>query len=287
MTAREDQAFQDRLAAARNGDATAWVTLYHELAPLIIGYLRAQRLPDAEDVAGEVLLETVRDLGRFSGNAANLRSWVLSIAHHRLLDARRQQARRPVGSAPVDEVTAVVATDDPETETLAALGFGRLEPALAELTEEQRTVLLLRVIGDLPIAEVARITGKRPGAVKQLQRRAAEAMRRHLDAGAGGGAAGPSAARAVGAPGGAAAGAAGGRPDGAAAGPVGPAAGGPAGEPARGGPGAPRSFSARVPPARGRPPMDNGRAERTDTASPVSSARPSTLADRDGRRDER
>ena len=184
----DDAAFQARLAAARDGDDVAWVELYHELAPLIIGYLRAQRLPDAEDVAGEVLLEMVRDLGRFRGDAANLRSWVLSIAHHRLLDARRQQTRRPAGSTPVDEATEVVATDDPETETLAALGFGRLEPALAELTEEQRTVLLLRVIGDLPIAEVARITGKRAGAVKQLQRRAAEAMRRHLDAGEGDGA---------------------------------------------------------------------------------------------------
>ncbi len=180
----DDAAFQARLAAARAGDDVAWVELYHELAPLIIGYLRAQRLPDAEDVAGEVLLETVRDLDRFRGDAANLRSWVLSIAHHRLLDARRQQARRPAGSSPVEEATEAVASDDPEGETLAALGFGRLEPALAELTEEQRTVLLLRVIGDLPIAEVARITGKRPGAVKQLQRRASEAMRRHLDAAA-------------------------------------------------------------------------------------------------------
>jgi len=183
----DDAAFQARLAAARNGDDIAWVELYHELAPIIIGYLRAQRLPDAEDVAGEVLLETVRDLRRFRGDAANLRSWVLSIAHHRLLDARRQQARRPLGVAPVEEATEAAATDDPEAETLASLGFGRLEPALAELTEEQRAVLLLRVIGDLPIAEVARITGKRPGAVKQLQRRAAEAMRRHLDAGSGGG----------------------------------------------------------------------------------------------------
>lgn len=180
----DDAAFEARLAAARAGDDVAWSELYHELAPLLIGYLRAQRLPDAEDVAGEVLLETVRDLGRFRGDAANLRSWVLSIAHHRLLDARRQQARRPAGSSPVEQATEAVATDDPEAETLAALGFGRLEPALAELTEEQRTVLLLRVIGDLSIAEVARITGKRPGAVKQLQRRASEAMRRHLDAAA-------------------------------------------------------------------------------------------------------
>lgn len=188
MKARAEHVdFERRLAAARDGDADAWVALYHELAPLIIGYLRAQKLPDAEDVAGEVMLELVRDLHRFRGDAANLRSWVLSIAHHRLLDARRHQARRPISAAATDRGHDPAADDDPEAETLAVLGFGQLEPLLADLTDEQRTVLLLRVIGDLPITEVAGITGKRPGAVKQLQRRAAAALRRRLEADAAGG----------------------------------------------------------------------------------------------------
>jgi RNA polymerase sigma-70 factor, ECF subfamily len=179
----DDGAFQSRLAAARQGDDVAWVALYHELAPIIIGYLRAQRLPDAEDVAGDVLLEVVRDLHRFQGDADNLRSWALAITHHRLLDARRRTSRRPQRAEATADNDELAADDDPESEALGRLGFGRLEPALRALTDDQRTVLLLRVIGDLPIAEVARITGKRPGAVKQLQRRAAEAMRRQLDAG--------------------------------------------------------------------------------------------------------
>lgn len=176
-----DRDFEVRLDRARRGEATAWSELYHQLAPLVIGYLRAQRLPDPDDVAGEVMLEVVRDVHRFSGDADGFRSWVLTIAHHRLLDARRRDARRPATSTTHEQLGAPPAPDDPEAETLAALGFGELEPALARLTEDQRTVLLLRVIGDLPIAEVARITGRRQGAVKQLQRRAAAAMRRALD----------------------------------------------------------------------------------------------------------
>lgn len=177
----KDAAFDALLDAARSGDAVAWTDLYHEVAPLLIGYLRAQRLPDPEDVAGEVMLEVVRDLHRFSGDRSNLRSWVLAIAHHRLLDARRRDARRPATPTSPDELDPPPAGDDPEAETLSELGLGELEPALRELTDDQRTVLLLRVIGDLPLAEVARITGKRVGAVKQLQRRAVEAMRRVLD----------------------------------------------------------------------------------------------------------
>jgi RNA polymerase sigma factor (sigma-70 family) len=169
------------LERARGGDAAAWADLYHLVAPLVIGYLRAQRLPDPDDVAGEVLLEVVRDLHRFDGDSNGFRSWVLTIAHHRLLDARRREARRPSTPTSPDELRTPPSADDPEAETLAAIGFGELAPALASLTEEQRTVLLLRVIGDLPIAEVARITERRQGAVKQLQRRAAAAMRRVLD----------------------------------------------------------------------------------------------------------
>lgn len=177
---RTDPAFAARLHAARAGDGQAWSELYHGVAPLLIGYLRAQRLPDPEDVAGEVLLEVVRDLHRFEGSERNFRSWVLAIAHHRLLDARRRAARRPVSLVPGDELEPGRSPTDTETESLANLGFGELEPALATLTEEQRTVLLLRVVGDLSVAEVATIVGKRPGAVKQLQRRAADAMRRAL-----------------------------------------------------------------------------------------------------------
>ncbi len=177
----EQAGFQARLAAARDGDPVAWSELYHDVAPLVIGYLRAQRLRDAEDVAGEVLLEVVRDLHRFEGDAANLRSWVLAIAHHRLLDARRRAARRPRLAEPVEAHPTPAARDDPEAETLSALGFGRLEGLLSALTEDQRNVLLLRVVGDLSIAEVASITGRRPGAVKQLQRRAAAVMRRQLE----------------------------------------------------------------------------------------------------------
>jgi RNA polymerase sigma factor (sigma-70 family) len=177
---RAEGSFDDRVRAARAGDAEAWSQLYYDVAPILIAYLRAQRLRDPEDVAGEVLLEVVRDLHRFNGDRRHFRSWVLAIAHHRLLDARRREQRRPSVPVPPEQLGGTLAPDDPEADALATLGFGALEPALRTLTDDQRAVLLLRVIGDLPIAEVARITGKRNGAVKQLQRRAVEAMRRAL-----------------------------------------------------------------------------------------------------------
>jgi RNA polymerase sigma factor (sigma-70 family) len=175
-----DDGFPAVLAGARSGDPAAWSELYHATAPVLVGYLRAQRLPDPDDVAGEVLLEVVRDLHRFEGDERGFRSWVLAIAHHRLLDARRRASRRPVTSDRTSDLCSRAGLDDTEAEGLASLGLAELVRALDDLTTDQRSVLLLRVVGDLTTAEAADVLGKRPGAVKQLQRRAVEALKHRL-----------------------------------------------------------------------------------------------------------
>ncbi len=56
----------------------------------------------------------------------------------------------------------------------------RVERILEGLSEDQRAVLLLRFVGDMSIEDIARTIGKRPGAVKALQRRGLAAVRRQL-----------------------------------------------------------------------------------------------------------
>jgi RNA polymerase sigma-70 factor, ECF subfamily len=53
--------------------------------------------------------------------------------------------------------------------------------ALDALTDDQRTVVLLRFVADLPLRDVARITGRRVGAVKALQHRGLDELQRALD----------------------------------------------------------------------------------------------------------
>lgn len=52
---------------------------------------------------------------------------------------------------------------------------------LARLAPDQRDVLLLRIVADLTIEQIAQLLGKRPGAVKALQRRGLAAVKRALD----------------------------------------------------------------------------------------------------------
>ncbi len=73
-----------------------------------------------------------------------------------------------------------MAAADAETEAMDRIGAGEVTRLLAILSVDQKAVLLLRVLGELTVPEVARVVGKRPGAVKQLQRRAIARLRKEL-----------------------------------------------------------------------------------------------------------
>jgi RNA polymerase sigma-70 factor (ECF subfamily) len=174
-----DDRFARRLARARDGDEDAWAEIFAELAPVVLGYLRANGAPEPEDILSEAFLQVARDIGGFEGDHDGFRAWVFTITHHRLIDARRRSARRPVEFTPeLPEPSG--RADDVAEEALARIGLERVQEVLARLSDEQREVLLLRVIGDLSIESVARAMGKRPGAVKALQRRGLAAIKREL-----------------------------------------------------------------------------------------------------------
>ena len=167
------------LEAARQGSEAAWQELYDGLAPVVLGYLRANNAPDPEDVLSEAFLQVARDISGFEGDEPGFRSWVFTIAHHRLIDARRHAARRLVELSPEPPEPSGHA-DDAADEALARIGLEEVHRVLALLSDDQRMVLLLRVLADMSIEDVAKAVGKRPGAVKALQRRGLAAVKREL-----------------------------------------------------------------------------------------------------------
>jgi RNA polymerase sigma-70 factor (ECF subfamily) len=168
------------LQAARAGSEDAWTTLYRDLAPGVIGYLRGQGAPDPEDLAGDVFIEVVRDLHRFEGDHDQFRSWVFSIAHSRMIDARRRRARRPVEPSPPEDLAARGTIGDSEDEAVAALQFEQIFRQLGALAPDQRDVLLLRIVADLSVDQVASVLKKRPVTVRVLQHRGLAHLRREI-----------------------------------------------------------------------------------------------------------
>jgi RNA polymerase sigma factor (sigma-70 family) len=177
--------FDALLTEVQEGRPAAWDRCYRWLAPAVAGYLRVQGAGDVEDLTSEVFLAMFRNIGSFSGTEANFRSWVFVIAHRRVQDERRRRFRRFNHDEALDESLAEhvgdpagVGTEEEALRTIGTAGVGAL---CARLAPDQRDVVLLRVLGDLSVDQVAVALDKSPGAVKQLQRRGFEALRRLVD----------------------------------------------------------------------------------------------------------
>jgi RNA polymerase sigma-70 factor (ECF subfamily) len=173
------RSFATLLAGAKAGDQRSWVRIYEGLAPRLRGYLRSRGCAEPDDAVGEVFLHLARGIATFEGDEASFRSWVFVVAHHRLLDERRRQRRRP--SNLVDPSTEFANLADPldvEHEALRGPRRDELRKLLEPLTESQRNVLELRLIAGLTVDEVAEVLEKPPGAVKALQHRAIQAIHR-------------------------------------------------------------------------------------------------------------
>jgi RNA polymerase sigma-70 factor (ECF subfamily) len=170
---RPDDPFDEVLVAARAGSEWAWSRIYGDLAPKVIGYLRGHGAAEPEDLCGEVFLQVVRALPRFSGGEREFRAWLFTIAHRRLVDDLRKRGRRPVDVAPVEVVQEAAGQGgDVPSEVADRMSEAAVRSAMTALPPGQRSVMLLRILGDMTVEEIAKAMGKRPGAVKALQRRA-------------------------------------------------------------------------------------------------------------------
>ena len=161
--------FDEVLQAAQEGSEQAAATLWRDLQPALLRYARAGDPGAAEDVTSEVWLEAARSLRSFRGGETDFRAWMFTIARHRLIDHRRKLSRRR--DAPAPWVPERAADQDPEADALTSLSTAGAVALLRELPPAQAEAVLLRVVADLDTAEVARIMGRRPGAVRVLQHR--------------------------------------------------------------------------------------------------------------------
>jgi len=181
------------LTAAQEGGEWAVATLYRWLHPALVGFLRGRVGDEAEDLAAETWLAVSRGLRGFSGDETAFRSWVFTIAHRRLVDHHRANARRlrtrsltpgdGPGGADEDALVAEPASpDDPAAETVSAMSSDQaVRRIVSLLPADQAEILLLRVVAGLAVEDVAQITGRKPGTVRVLQHRALRRLAERLE----------------------------------------------------------------------------------------------------------
>jgi len=173
--------FERVLEAARDGDGRAFGLIYEALNRRVHAFARVRGAADPEGLVNDVFLRVFTGLPSFHGGEAQFNAWVFRIARNKMIDEARKQQRRPVEVAQEPTLAIVpVASDNVEADVAERLATADLMGHLDELTDDQRDVVVLRIVSDLTIDTIAEILGKSPGAVKALQRRAFRMIARKL-----------------------------------------------------------------------------------------------------------
>lgn len=182
------------LEQARQGDAKALSTLYNRFVSGIFGYI-AMRVSDrttAEDLTSEVFLQMIEGIHNLKArDEAGFAAWLLRIARMAVAGHYRKHARQPAlvplpGESWEENQTIapLVASDltpgDPASWIETREEWQTVVAAINTLTEEQRHVLVGRLIMGYDVATVARMIGKKENAVKALQFRALKSLQRLL-----------------------------------------------------------------------------------------------------------
>lgn len=158
---------------ARAGDDDALRLLYLLYADNVFGFVLAivRDEHDAEDITSEVFTRLPRALTHYRAGATPFAAWLLRVARNAALDHLRAQR-----SVPLAEVHATGAV----AESQAGERLEALKEALAALPEDQRHVMLLRLVAGHSPAEVAEQIGRSVDAVHALQHRARRRLREEL-----------------------------------------------------------------------------------------------------------
>jgi RNA polymerase sigma-70 factor (ECF subfamily) len=154
------------VSRARGGDEAAFGTVYREVQPRLLGYVRGLVGDDADDVASDAWHDIVRDLGAFRGDGAAFRGWAATIARHRALDHIRRAGSRPRTTALDTSAAEPAAAPDSAGVALENMSTAGALARIAALPPDQAEAVLLRVVLGLSGPAAARVLGKRSGAVR-------------------------------------------------------------------------------------------------------------------------
>jgi RNA polymerase sigma-70 factor (ECF subfamily) len=167
------------IARAQGGDTDVIGALYQRYRVDVFRYLyyRVGDKQAAEDLTSEVFVRMIRALERYRPTNVAFEAWLFQIARNLAIDHHRKMKVRK--HLPLDE-NLVSETGDVGEVVEFGLTSDLLVKALAELTDVQRDVLILRFVNGMRIAQVAQMLHKSENAVKANQRRALIALRKML-----------------------------------------------------------------------------------------------------------
>jgi RNA polymerase sigma-70 factor (ECF subfamily) len=167
------------LVLAAQRDPHAFAPLFTRYWEVVLRYCRFRLVDrqEAEDAASQVFVDAYASLHRFRdrGAESSFRAWLLTIAHHEVVNRHRYRSRHP--ASPLDAAAYERdQTPSPEHVAIAAGDMAQVVNLLGQLPARPREVVELRLAG-LTDREIATVLGISGEAVRQAQSRAISRLR--------------------------------------------------------------------------------------------------------------
>lgn len=171
MTSSTDD--ERHLIEVAQADPAQFAKLYDRYVDRVYAFVsrRTHDRATAEDITSEVFQQALAHLGRFEWRGVPLVAWLFRIAANAVADRGRQHSRDS-DSPPADV---------PDTSEIEDLDRRLVLFQLVDrLPLVQRRVIQMRFVEEKSIREIAAVIGRSEGAVKQLQLRALENLRKWM-----------------------------------------------------------------------------------------------------------
>jgi RNA polymerase sigma-70 factor, ECF subfamily len=161
------------LIEAAQADPARFVEIYERYVERIYAFVsrRTENRPAAEDITSQVFEQALRMIGRFEWRGVPISAWLFRIASNALADHWRERSRAAHEPPP----------DVPDSRELEDIDRRiALYRQVERLPDLQRRVIHMRFVEEKSIREVAAVLDRSEGAVKQLQLRALENLRKSM-----------------------------------------------------------------------------------------------------------
>ncbi len=168
-----------RIAADK--DRAAFKALFLHFGPRIKALM--QKAGASSDIADDLVQEVMMSLWRkahlYSPEKGNVSTWIFTIARNARIDRLRRQSSKPYED--VEAIELASPEPDGEAEMYVSQRSERVASALAELPPEQKQIMELAFINDLPQSQIAEKLSLPLGTVKSRMRLAYGKLRPVLE----------------------------------------------------------------------------------------------------------
>lgn len=134
----------------------------------------------AEDVVQDAFVSIWKQAPRFDPARGQVRSWLLTIVHHKAVDAVRRRANRAERALPEGPDEAVATTGQPESLAEWMMEAEAVRDAVRQIPDEQRQTIEMAYFAGMTHVEIAERMGVPLGTVKSRLRIGIEKMREYL-----------------------------------------------------------------------------------------------------------